>query len=82
LFLCNDRFLFSPEGKRCEVACSRQGVTGSWVQFIYITLPSLMLLNWNTSLVLSTPKTRACYNLLKFLLTELRSRRTNSSYRR
>jgi hypothetical protein len=43
LFLCTDRFLFSPEGKRSEVAFSRQGVTGSWVQFSYITLSSLTL---------------------------------------
>ena len=42
-FLCIDRFRFSPEGKRSEAACSRQGVTGSWVQFIYITLSSLTL---------------------------------------
>ena len=60
LFLCIDRFLFSPEGKRSEVARSRQGVTGSSVEFIYITLSSLMLLNWNTSLVPSTLKTRTC----------------------
>jgi hypothetical protein len=35
-------------------------VTDSPVEFIYITLSSLMLLNWNRSLVPSTLKTRAC----------------------
>jgi hypothetical protein len=36
---------FPPEGKRSEVARRRQGVTGSEVQFIYLTFSSLMLFN-------------------------------------
>lgn len=61
LFLCIDRFIFSLEGKRSEVARRRQGVTGSEVKFIYLTFSSLMLLNSKKkSLVPSKLKKTAC----------------------
>jgi hypothetical protein len=56
-------------------------VTGSSVEFIYITLSSLMLLNWNRCLVPSTPKHQSSLKLAK-VLADRTAVAQHSSYRR